>query len=265
MAVSASFFAVQSLKTSSSMPEILSNTPLNSLLVLDIDDTIGRLPHVLGLDAWFRFKLSQFVEQEDDFDKALLMTIALYNPIQQASPSMITVDDSFSIKDLVDTLKNKGITVIGLTARNNALVDATFSQLDSLDFSFSQGILEDSTFKLDGKTIEIKDGIIFSDGSNKGLVLLEAEKYLSKDLNEFSHITFVDDSKRNCSNMKKELENRSLPHTVCHYTFAQDNHLFADKEIQIANNQEAYFLQHGIIPSDEEALDSINAMSNLAP
>ncbi len=272
MAVAASFFKPtihkiirSELKGSLNMREILAGIPPDSLLVLDIDDTIGRLEHVLGLDPWFRNRLNEFIEQEGDFYTALILTIALYNPIQQASPSMIPVDDSFSITELVDDLKQKGVTVIGLTARNNALVDATLRQLESLDFSFSQGVLEDSTFKLDGKDIEIKDGIIFCDGSNKGSVLLEAEKYLVGNLSDYHHITFVDDSIRNCNNMKDALDAKKLPYKIWHYPYAEVNHQFTSVEKDIANTQETYFLEHGTIPSDREAQEVIDARVSLAP
>lgn len=247
--------------TSENMAGILEQVSQGSVLVLDIDDTLGRLPQSIGLDPWFRFRLDQYASEGHDFDQALLQTIAIYNPVQQASPRMVPVDKEIEIGFLMKQLQAKGVKVIGLTARNSALIDVTLQQLDSIGVSFCQDLLMPTEFELKGKKVQINAGIVFSDGSHKGDCFTAVQPYFKQDHTKFNQFTFVDDRAENCERVVKTFDDQGLNSKVWHYNYAETHLPFLPKHKQLSTVQEMHFRQEGIILSDEEA----ESHSKLAP
>ena len=235
---------------------ILSHAKPGSLVILDIDDTIGRVSQTIGLDAWFRFRIQQYANDGHAESQALAQTIEIYNRVQLASRQMVTVDINNHIASLIQGLKDKGIKVVALTARNHVLVEKTLSLLIELGVYFSDDVLAHGCLLINDKPVEIKNGVIFANGNNKGHCLeqvLERGHFL-KDLLSYTGISFVDDSDKNCVAVAESLSRLNIiDWLVWHYNYAEIHLAFQERDQSRAAVQEAHLLEHEILLTDEEA------------
>lgn len=241
---------------STDIKQILSHPKPGSLVILDIDDTIGRVSQTIGLDAWFRFRIEQYANEGHSDSMALSSTIEIYNQAQLASPGMIDVDSNNPTAALIQALKDKGSQVIALTARNLELTDKTLSFLEGLGVCFSDNVLRQGTLTLNERQVEVKKGVIFANGTNKGacLELLLKEGHFVSTLCSYRHISFVDDSKRNCDAIAETLTKLEINDcSIWHYTYAARHLPFEAQAQSRAKIQEAHLLENGHLLTDEEA------------
>jgi hypothetical protein len=249
-------------QTTVSMTHILQQPRAGGILLLDLDDTVGRVPQMLGLDPWFRYRVTRFASEGHTQSGALLAAIEIYNRAQLASKAYVPVDHSIDIARQINSLKTNGIDVIGVTARNFQIAEQTHLLLDSLGVTFSADALKDGRFVINDKIIEAKNGVLFVNGQDKGkaLQLAGEHKLFDKPLSQYSNITFVDDSLRNCENVIAQFNRMSLAclPLVYHYDYAA-KHLPFDKHAQrIADIQEESLNREGgILLSDEQAQEEL--------
>lgn len=235
---------------------ILSDIKPGSLLILDIDDTVGRVSQTLGLDAWFRYRIQQFIDDGHPESEALAQTIVIYNMAQLASRQMIPVDNANPVGPLINAIKSKGASVIGLTARNDVLVEQTLNLLATNAVEFSQDVLIDGAFTLDNRRVCVKNGVIFANGNNKGLCIESAltDRFFIKMLHSFSQVDVVDDSARNCDAIAESLNKLLIPNSrVWHYTYAEQILRFEEVNKARAKVQEHHLVNYHRLLNDEEA------------
>ena len=127
--------------------------------------------------------------------------------------------------------------------------------MQTLGVSFSKAVLKNGAFSFDGKMIEIKDGVIFSDGTSKGLCLemVIVQSYFKIPFDIFEEVDFVDDSKRNCDFVAESSSRLKPSVRVWHYTYAEQHLQFGDAHKIRASLQESYLLQQGVLLDDESA------------
>lgn len=232
--------------------KIFDEIPDHSILITDIDDTIGRLPYTIGIDPWFLFKIQQYISEELSDSEAKEKAVALYTAIQLISTKMVPLHKTIDIGLAIEKLKERGVTVIGLTARNHRIIDNTHQQLTSIGVTFSEGFLAARTFEVEGKKVEIERGGVFCNGVNKGAVLA----YLKDNLLSTSpkKIVYIDDSSRNCQHVRDELSKWKIDHLVCHYQYRARHLPFTNEHKQITAIQESHFMAHHEILSDEQVI-----------
>lgn len=241
--------------TSTDIAHILSSATPGSLFILDIDDTVGRVSTSIGLDAWFRFRMQQFIIEGHSQSEALRDAIILYNLAQLASNTMVPVDEQNPIAPLIAELKMKGAKVIGLTARNHELTDKTLALLDTLGVAFSTDVLASAAFMLNEKPVVIKDGVIFANGNHKGKCLELAQELGHLSLcDTYANVHFADDSKSNCDHVAESLIALKIQKsTVWHYTFAEKYLKFNEEHKARAAIQEKVLTAECILLTDNEA------------
>lgn len=241
--------------TSANIAHILSSATPDSLFILDIDDTVGRVSTSIGLDAWFRFRIQQFITEGHSQSEALANAIILYNFAQLASTTMVPVDQHNPIAPLITELKAKGAKVIGLTARGHELTDKTLELLGTLGVTFSTDVLSSATFMLNEKIVEIKEGVIFANGNHKGECLELAQKGGHISLSDsYANVHFADDSIRNCDHVAESLVALKIrKSTVWHYTFAEEHLEFGDAHKARAAIQEVALKAEFRLLTDKEA------------
>lgn len=241
--------------TCADIAHILSTATSDSLFILDIDDTVGRVSTSIGLDAWFRFRMQQYIMEGHNQSEALANAIILYNMVQLASRTMVPVDETHHIAPLIAGLKAIGAKVIGLTARGHELTDKTIELLGTLGVMFSADVLPNTMFILNEKPIVIKSGVIFANGNHKGQCLELAHRlgHITLD-GTYGHVHFADDSKRNCDQVAESLIVLNIrKSTVWHYDFAEKHLKFDDTHKARAAIQEATLKAESILLTDEEA------------
>jgi hypothetical protein len=244
------------LLQSSDMGHILSHAHANSLVFLDIDDTIGRVPQTLGLDAWFRFRIQQYANEGHTNAQALASAVEIYNAAQLASICMVPLHEDIRIAPLIEELKSKNIKVLALTARNNLLTEKTLTLLKSMDVHFSDDVLKEGHFLLNNKPVEIKNGVVFANGNNKGVCLEQLVQlgHFETNLLSYKSVTFVDDSLKNCTEVAESLEKMQVPEfKVWHYNYAETYLPFTEQDKTRSAIQERYLLEHQILLNNDEA------------
>ncbi len=246
---------------------ILSHPKPGSLVIFDIDDTIGRVPQTIGLDAWFRFRIEQYANEGHNEAQALALTIEIYNKAQCSSTEMIAVDKDINISTLINALKTQNIKVIALTARNYELADKTLSFLNTLNVNLNDDVVHSGSFVLNGRQIEIKNGAIFANGTNKGhcLEYLAQNNYFMRDLSSYSQLTFIDDSEKNCADVAKGfLAMGMLDYSVWYYDYAKKHLPFALRDQKLAQIQEQHLMTNNVLLSDmqaEELIEEANSVT----
>ena len=247
---------VPSLQQSTDMAAILLQTPPKSLVILDIDDTIGRVPQAIGLDPWFRARVSQYASEGHESSIALDKAIWVYNLAQLRSTKMVPVDQHCDIAGLISQLKSTDRKVMAITARNDVLTEKTLELLDTLHVSFSEGVINENELVIDDKKVYIKAGVIFANGCHKGRCLEHASRqgFFTVPLEFYSSITFVDDSEKNCKAVAESLAALNMSkYSVWHYTFAETNLPFTQQDSLRAAIQERFLLEKDTLLNDEEA------------
>lgn len=154
--------------------------------------------------------------------------------------------------------------MIALTARNNALSAQTLSFLNTLNVNLSDDVLYPGSFVLNDRQIEIKNGAIFANGTNKGLCLeyLSQKNYFIQNLSSYSHLTFIDDSEKNCVDVAERLAIMGMPDcSVWYYDYAKKHLQFGFCDQARAHVQEQHLLTHNALLSDQEA-DELMERSN---
>ena len=140
---------------------------------------------------------------------------------------------------LVNELKNSNVSVMALTARRSAILEATLSQLEkrlvvdegeptgevSFTFETAPSYTEEAQvidFKALGIfdiDLTVKKRVAMAGGGNKGVALqafLKHHKNLTGE--EFSRIIFIDDDRRNIRNLEAAYESTKEFISIVHYT-----------------------------------------------
>ena len=227
-------------------------------MFLDLDDTVGRVSQAMGLDAWFRFRISQFASDGHEPSQALEKAIILYNQAQLASMQYLAVESDVDIGQEIASLQSRDIHVFGLTARNHLIAEKTHELLATLNVSFSHHALSDHSFELNGKSILVRQGIIFANGQHKGMCIEQAHALdlFKTPLLSYEDLHFIDDSHRNCQHVAETAHKLALQDkfSITHYTYAEKFLPFCDQQKRIAAIQETELIETGKLLSDNEVL-----------
>ena len=216
------------------LSQSLENRQLGSgaLVILDLDDTTITTPEGqwLGRSETFYHMVEQEARLNPDKGRmdiirdieALLLMVYPHTRVQLTDPEL---------PEVINRLKARGITVIGMTARGLSLAQITLDQLEKAGVEFSNtGPLR--TLLLEGeRQVRIDRGIVFAGQQNsKGetLLALQADKVLSIP----AQVMLVDDRKRHLLTVKDALHrhdsNVSYHPVLC--TYLADKKAFDPQE-----------------------------------
>lgn len=179
---------------------VLKHCTYNSIIAFDIDNTILRPTKVedLGSDQWFKKILQRESEKNPQRPQTLQSAIKLHQHIQK----LITVKPvEPEIPRIIKILQDLKLTTLIVTARKYSFADVTFRQLNDAGMNFSQDEHEESfEFTMNGRRVVYSQGVLFCDGANKGLCLIE---YLKRKLSAVSDVVMLDDSMDNLENVRE--------------------------------------------------------------
>jgi hypothetical protein len=182
--------------------ENLELNPEKDILFLDLDHTLMEPISYEGSDPWFRSLMAAAHPENREF------VIELYNTIQHKTDVRLTDQ---ALAELWIKWTTQRIPMIGLTARSLALAETTHRQLQGLGINF----LYEDNYHVAHPDFDIKDHIIFTAGSPKGLVLkrilLQHPELLDK------RIVFIDDSLHNLESVDNDLKNLGVRYDLYHY------------------------------------------------
>lgn len=241
LALQTAFADIREIRT---MPEILPEISRNSVVVFDLDNTIIEPKQSYGGDQWFEYSLAQSQKAGLPRDKAILAAQARWERFQhlvEVKPVEVT------IPALIKDVQSRKIPVIGLTARTMKVIPQTFRQLNGVGVQFAISPFLKRTFPLDEPAAMLfVDGILFSNGADKGKALIQLLRRLNLHPEK---IVFIDDKLGNVRNVEKALNQSSFKHVEFRYGAA-------DGKVKSWNPRLAVFQEHmiGRILSDAEAV-----------
>lgn len=216
----------------------------DTLVLLDIDDTLLIPVQTLGTDVWFCSRLHHYQEEfspKDALDKAL----AEWESVRHLT-KVKTVEEG--TEKIVADLQNRGFKVMGLTSQGLALATCTVNQLHSLgiDLAKTAPSQEDHYF-INRLGNLYRGGILFTSGTAKGkslLKLLEAIQYTPK------RIVFINDKATHLRDVEETVEAFGYEFIGLRYSFSDKR--VADYNPVIAEIQWNHSTFSRIL-SDEEA------------
>lgn len=163
----------------------------STIVLLDIDNTLLYPPSHMGSDQWVSYQQTQNIQAGLDPHYALHAVLPLYFHLQHFMELQLVED---TIPFIIKKLQERGILVIGLTARSLSITQCTIDQLARnnifLMCPFWPEIFENPL----PLHYRYANGIIFCKGNNKGTVLQNFFRHV-----EYapSKVIFVDDKEYN--------------------------------------------------------------------
>ncbi len=239
------------IKQSNTISTILDNVTPNTLVLLDIDNTILQPKQTLGSDQWYSNMVKVFKQTMPDA-KAKTRAIAIWQRIQN---KIEVVPMESTTIEVIKKLQKDNIRVMALTARSKPVVDRTIELLAELGLDFSINNTEFNNVKLYPKhDVKIKKGIIFIGPlNNKGKVLL---RFLEKTSLKPEKIIFVDDKAEHTQSVDAALNSIGMDHLVIRYGAADKR--VASFSKKIADKQLDIFNRCNKIVSDQYAVKNAN-------
>lgn len=229
--------------------DILEHITPNTLVLLDIDDTLIIPTQTLGSDAWFIYQYKQHLTEYPRavaFDK----TLAEWEAIRHLTEMKIVEEGTDKI---VQELQERNIVVMCLTTQGLALATRTVNQLKTLgiDPSKTAPSAEDHYF-INQHGVLYRDGVLFTSGTPKGSALNKLLDIL--DLHP-EHVLFINDKLSHVLDLESGLIQRNIPFAGLRYAYSDErvenfNPKIADVQWKYSN--------FGKILSDDEAQEILS-------
>lgn len=251
---------------------ILDYIDKNTLVILDIDDTLLIPKQTLGNDAWFHYKFDKYKKEGIPADIALERTLAEWEAVRHLTQVEIVESNT---ADVVATMQKNGIPVIGLTTQGLALATRTIHHLQSLHIDLSTTAPDTNDFYFVNVTphnqhgtvlhkgvlindsahqgVLYRKGILFTAGTNKSTALIELVKHFGIKPNQ---IVFINDKEAHLKDAEEGAVALGIPFVGLRYSYSDEriNKFRADiAEVQFTQSSFARIL------SDEEALAIIRS------
>lgn len=204
--------------------EIRSHVDKNTLVLLDIDDTLLIPTQMLGCDEWFQYRYNE--HKALGVSLALEKTLAEWEAIRHLTKMEIV---EMGTDEIVRELQQE-FSVMGLTTQGLALATRTSQQLkeNSLDLSLSAPSGEDHCVSIGGHAVLYRKGILFTSGQAKGESLF---KLCEKIGIEPARIVFINDKKEHLQDIETAAQRRGVEFIGLRYGFSDERKKAFDPKI----------------------------------
>jgi hypothetical protein len=230
--------------------ELASHVELDTMILLDIDETLITAAQMLGGDIWFESRIKKYQEEGDDFPIALERALNEWIAIMHLTRMELVEPE---ISTVLSQIQNKGISVMGITARGLALATRTVFQLreHQVDLAKTSPRQEDFCFPVQGHTVLYREGILFTSGRSKGEAFFQLCDKLGKTP---KRVVAVDDKLSHLQSLEKEALKRGVEFIGLRYGFTDEKKAAFSPEIA------DYQLNHSTLThllSDNEAIEKM--------
>ncbi|VHO05197.1 DUF2608 domain-containing protein [Candidatus Rhabdochlamydia sp. T3358] len=212
----------------------------DTLLILDIDDTLLVPKQMLGSDMWFEDRIKQ-QKGSEAFEKTLneWEGIRHFTQMQVVEPGM---------QKTIEDLQKKEHIIIGLSTQSLTLSKVTFKQLinNHIDLRITAP-QESHYFQNENKGVLYINGILFTSGTSKGKALFQL---LEKTKQRFKRIVFMNDKASHLMDIEQEAEKNHVEFIGLRYGYSDFRKKSFDSRIANTQLNRSGFTQ---ILSDEEA------------
>jgi hypothetical protein len=225
--------------------EIMKYVTPETLVALDIDDTLLLPVQTLGNDAWFQYRVKQlqaeFASPAEAFERAL----ADWEAVRHQTKVKLVEEDTAAI---VEQLQGRGLIVMGLTTQGLSLATRTIQQLLSLGIDLAKVAPSRSDHYFDnGLGVLYRKGILFTSGTPKGEALF---KILELCHLQPKHILFINDKLSHLKEVEVTADKRGVPFTGLRYSYGDERVKSFRKDLADIQWENSTF---GHIMSDFEA------------
>lgn len=152
--------------------DITSHIDANTLILLDIDDTLIVSKQMLGSDPWFEHRWKSYRDEGLSLSDALEKSVAEWVIMCHLTQTEIVEPGT---ETLIQKLQREGNLVMGLTSRDFSLATRTRTQLREhhIDLSHSAPCPKDHYTCIDGHGVLYRHGILYTSGRCKGEALFK--------------------------------------------------------------------------------------------
>jgi hypothetical protein len=234
--------------------EISKHVTAESIVLLDMDDTVLIPAQMLGSDAWFCARLKKHQIDGMDSMAALEKALAEWESVRHATKmKLVEKEISSVIQDL-----QKKYKIMGLTAQGLALATRTVQQLQENDIDLSKTAPNPGDYfvTVKGHGTLFRKGILFTSGMNKGEAFF---KFCDTIGFKPKRIVAMDDKASHLVTIETEAQKRGIEFVGLRYAYS-DIHKAAYRhevaEFQFTHSSFAQLL------SDEEAMAKMKAISH---
>jgi len=150
--------------------ELKEHVDSETLVLLDIDDTLLLPTQTLGTDIWFQYRCKQHQEWGLSKNAALQKALAEWEAIRHLTNVQIVEPGTDQI---VQSLQEQRISVMGLTTQGLALATRTVQQLRGLNIDLIKTAPSNQDhYFMNGHGVLYRQGVLFTSGTEKGQALL---------------------------------------------------------------------------------------------
>jgi phosphoglycolate phosphatase-like HAD superfamily hydrolase len=187
-----------------------------TLIILDIDDTLLVPKQMLGSDEWFQRRL-KYHEKEEAKD-ALEKTLAEWEAIRHLT-EMELVEPG--IETIIHQLTIDGYPIMCLTTQGLALATRTQHQLleHQIDISKCCPFAKDVYYTNNNHGLLFRNGILFTSGTHKGQALFGLLKTLNLTP---QRILFVNDKRSHLLNVEETAKEKNIPFIGLRYGYSDE-------------------------------------------
>ena len=244
-------FSFSAIVETSFFREIYQHIDKETLIVLDIDDTLLIPKQMLGSDEWFCHRIKLYQSQGLDKAQALETALAEWEGIRHVSQMQLVEPLTHLI---IEDLQKQGYPIIGLTTQGLGLATRTYLQLkeNEIDLTKTAPFKKDCFFQLQEHGILFRHGILFTSGQSKA----ECFERLCAHLNVHPQkIIFVNDKQTHLADLEAYATAKEIPFIGLRYGYSD----FRKKAFnaKIADYQFSHSSFSRIL-SDEEALKELS-------
>jgi hypothetical protein len=223
-------------------------TKKDTLLILDIDDTLLIPVQMLGCDEWFQSRRKWHQQAGMNSEDALEKSLAEWEAVRHLTKMEIVEPGT---EKIIHSLQEKRCLMIGLTTQGLALATRTKQQLmeQQIDLSLTAPSKADHYFQLAGHSILYRHGVLFTSGTHKGealFQLLNALNYHPK------RIVFVNDKASHLTEMETSVQKQGIEFIGLRYGYSDARKKAFRPEI--ANYQFSHS-SFTCLLSDQEAME----------
>lgn len=223
--------------------ELKNYVDSESLVLLDIDDTLLIPCQMLGNDMWFQYRLKQLKTVGLSVEEAKEKALAEWEAIRHLTKVQLVEPDT---AEVVAQLQKEKVTIIGLTTQGLALATRTFLQLLDLKIDLRKTAISQEDYYFINQIGNLyRKGILFTSGTAKGVALF---KLLDHFRNRPNKVVFINDKLTHLQDVESEVEQRGIEFIGLRYAFSDQEKAKFDPSIT-----EIQFAPFRSIMSDEEA------------
>ncbi len=189
----------------------------DTLVILDIDDTLLLPVQTLGNDCWFLYRKQLHREAGLSSIQALEKAISEWEAIRHLTGVKIVEEGT---EKIISEMQKQNIVIMGLTTQGLALATRTVQQLNSLGIDLTTTApSEDDVFFINQHGVLYRKGILFTSGTPKGDALLKL-----LDIIDYhpSHVVFINDKATHLADVEQPVEAKGIEFIGLRYAIGDE-------------------------------------------